>query len=445
VLVASAGGTSPLSDRALPFLTAMAAPFCSSSPDAIQAFLADSVGKGSSPNPYPFEDGSCRLSFVTQDISGRAFRIVTAFSLPAGLLPSVLPTAPVASLAPRASLPPGPVSGTTGGGASGPGAFASSVPAPTEVSLEIGPLVQSALLALVFVLLMPFPATLFNSTLEEHYEEVRGWFPRLRTPFRLPGGGGSFWSSPIGVGTFVVISAVVYGFLNPGIGLTGESAAEVAGIGLGIVVTAFAFELPVLLAHRGSGVTLRVLPGTIVVGLLCVVISRLTGFLPGYVYGLILGFAFAGELSRAQEGRRAAMAGVVMLALAVGAWLLTGVVGGDDQSVVGIALRTVLAAVVVGGLEGVVFGLLPLRMLRGETLFTWNRVVWGVIFGLGVFAFAHILINPTSGYLADSSRTPFLTILTLLIGFGAVSIGFWAYFRYRPERPAADPEEPGGR
>jgi hypothetical protein len=52
-----------------------------------------------------------------------------------------------------------------------------------------------------------------------------------------------------------------------------------------------------------------------------------------------------------------------------------------------------------------------------------------------MFAFAHILLNPQSGYLADSSRTPFLTIVALFLCFGAVSIGFWAYFRFRPARP----------
>ena len=41
----------------------------------------------------------------------------------------------------------------------------------------------NALLALALVLLMPFPGELFNRTLDEHYDEVTGWFRRL-----LPGG-----------------------------------------------------------------------------------------------------------------------------------------------------------------------------------------------------------------------------------------------------------------
>jgi hypothetical protein len=346
-----------------------------------------------------------------------------------GPLPSVVASA-VASTGPVVL----PRAGTSGTGA-GPGrAFAASLAQPSEVSSDPVVVVESAILALAIVLLMPFPATLFNSTLEEHYDEVRGWFPRL--PLSV----GSFWGSWAGVAAFIALSALLYAFLDPGFGPTVESAAEVVGLATGIVLTAITFQLPELLARRGErGTRLRALPGTILVGLVCVVVSRLTGFLPGYVYGLILGFVFASELPRIQKARRTAAAGALMLSLAVAAWLVTGMLGetASTGSVIGIVVQTVLAAVVVGGLEGVVFGLLPLRFLQGEVLFGWNRLVWGLLFGLGVFAFAHVLINPSSGYLADSSRTPLLTIVALFVGFAIVSVAFWGYFRFRAPRAAA--------
>ena len=83
----------------------------------------------------------------------------------------------------------------------------------------------------------------------------------------------------------------------------------------------------------------------------------------------------------------------------------------------------------------------PLRFLPGEKLWAWNRIAWAIVFGIGMFAFAHILINPESGYLSDTSRTPFLTVVALIVGFATVSVAFWAYFRFRPERPA--PESAG--
>jgi len=180
-----------------------------------------------------------------------------------------------------------------------------------------------------------------------------------------------------------------------------------------------------------------VLPGTLLVGVVCVVVSRLTGFQPGYLYGVLLGVAFAGELARADAGREAVFAAVVMLVAAVAAWLVLGTLSPDDSSVAGIAIHTALGAIVVGGLEGVVFGMAPLRFLPGEKLWAWSRVIWAVVFGVGMFAFAHILINPESGYLGDTSRTPFFTVVALIVGFAAVSIGFWGYFRFRGERPPA--------
>jgi hypothetical protein len=435
VLVASSSGTPPLTDKARSFLVDMAAPFCAGGAAAVGAFYDASLPKGFTPTGYQFEDAACRLTLTFNDNGDFGFRTLIAFSLlggaPVPSIPASLLPAPTGTAAPAATTIPAPVPG--GGPHPTAGAFAGSIAGPGQVSTDVSILAESAALALLIVLLMPFPAQLFNSTLEAHYDEVRGWFPRIRLPFAR----GEFWKSAPGVGLFLAASALLYALLDPGLALEAESAAEVVGIGLGILVTAFAFEIPSLIAHRrlGDRWRLQVLPGTIVVGIVCVVISRVTGFLPGYVYGLILGLSFARELPERDEGRGTALAGVLMLGVAVLAWFALSALGSEGGGVLAIAARTILAAVVVGGLEGVVFGLAPLRFLQGEVLWAWNRIAWGVVFGLGVFAFAHILINPQSGYLSDSSRTPLLTILGLFIGFGIVSVAFWAYFRYRPTRP----------
>jgi hypothetical protein len=81
-----------------------------------------------------------------------------------------------------------------------------------------------------------------------------------------------------------------------------------------------------------------------------------------------------------------------------------------------------------------------MRFLPGESLFRWNRVLWAGILLLGAFAFFHILINPASGYLSDTSRTPLFTVVALLLGFSLVSVAFWAWFRFRSDQPA--PEGP---
>jgi hypothetical protein len=54
-----------------------------------------------------------------------------------------------------------------------------------------------------------------------------------------------------------------------------------------------------------------------------------------------------------------------------------------------------------------------------------------------------VLLNPTTGagYLADTTRTSFFTLVALLVVFGVVSVAFWAWFRFRPN--ALRPHGPG--
>jgi hypothetical protein len=215
------------------------------------------------------------------------------------------------------------------------------------------------------------------------------------------------------------------------------------GMAVAILVTTVAFAVPAILAHRqlGDRLTLRSLPGSLIVGAVCVLVSRVTSFEPGYLYGLLIGVSFAREMTDAQEGRITALSAALMLVVALAAWWALSLTGETSSDLVGVAVATLLAATMVAGLEAVFFGLMPVRFLPGATLFGWSRVVWAALLGIGAFAFFHVLINPASGYLSDSSRVPFFTTIALLAGFGLVSVLFWASFRFRPAKAPPAPEE----
>ena len=335
---------------------------------------------------------------------------------------------------PSPSGEPGTGGPLSGGSAERP--FAASVPKLAEVSTDPVVLLQSAALAALLVFLMPFPSQLFNSTFETHEDEVRRWL-RLDRIGSAVGRLGAFWGSWPGVAVFTMLAAVLYGFLDPGFGFSVGSLATFLGMLVGIVLVTAAFAVPVVLAHRrlGDRWRLKVVPVSLLIGVACVVLSRLTGFQPGYLYGLLIGLAFARELSAAEEGRATAIGAVVMLAVAFAAWLGLGAMP-EGEGFALVVLRTSLAALMVAGLEGVVFGLLPMRFLPGEPLYAWNRILWGTLLAVGAFAFFHILINPASGYLSDSSRTPLFTVIAMLAGFSLVSVAFWAWFRFRSGTPA---------
>jgi hypothetical protein len=101
-------------------------------------------------------------------------------------------------------------------------------------------------------------------------------------------------------------------------------------------------------------------------------------------------------------------------------------------------LQTVLVTFVVAGIETLAVGLLPMRFLPGHPLYQWKRGAWFAVFALSVMGYLLILVDPANGYLSDDSRTPMLIGVIFLVTFGVVSLGTWAYFRYRPARPSGD-------
>ena len=51
------------------------------------------------------------------------------------------------------------------------------------------------------------------------------------------------------------------------------------------------------------------------------------------------------------------------------------------------------------------------------------------------YLFITILIGPTSGYLSELTPAAWLSALGVFAAFGAISLAFWAWFRFRP-RPS---------
>jgi len=320
--------------------------------------------------------------------------------------------------------------------------FVLAVPEPGEVSLELARVGTNALLALLLVLLLMFPSQLFNSTLEENYEEIKGWFgfaaPATR---RAKAGLRKVMRSWMGFGLVAVVTALLYGLLDPEFGGNPQSLSLLLGVVGAIVIVTAAAELFSSLYIRRSARTmtyLKVFPGALMVAVLCVGVSRLVDFQPGYLYGLVAGVAFRGKLDPRQEGKSAAISALAVLAVSIAAWAAWVPVNRSAQAPGAefgvIALEALLVAVFVSGLEGLLFGLVPMRFLDGQKLITWNRLVWAVLFWVSLFAFIHILLNPATGFIGLSSTIPLVIVAGLFGSFALFSVGFWAYFRLRPAR-----------
>ena len=128
-----------------------------------------------------------------------------------------------------------------------------------------------------------------------------------------------------------------------------------------------------------------------------------------------------------------------MFLLSIGAWVarapVSAAAAGDDPGIWLVALEACLASISILGIETVVICLIPLRFVEGSKVAAWSRTAWALVFGLAAFGFVHILLRPDSGYVASASSR--LTVVVLFVAFGVASIGFWAYFRFRPAREPA--------
>jgi hypothetical protein len=242
----------------------------------------------------------------------------------------------------------------------------------------------------------------------------------------------------------VAITALISSFLSPNLGFSEASLATYLGFLVALVVVLVSFEVPAILEHRrvtGEFGRLRVLPWALVVAALFVVVSRLAALQPGYLWGVVLGVVFLTTDTSRDEGREQAAGALWTLIVAVIAWLgLTAVrSSGTDPTFFNIAAQTALAAIVVSALEAVAFGMMPFRFMPGVAVYRWNRLVWAALFGASLFAFFHLLIGPTSGYLSSLTAPAWLAALGVFAAFGIFTVLFWAWFRFRPS-PVAEGE-----
>ncbi len=392
-----------------------------------------------------------------------------------------------------------------------PKTFRDSIPAPWEINLSPAVVLQTLAVAGGLIILVPFPGSLFNSTLEGNYSEIMGWagrargrarnlvlapWSRLRRKLGLTGGIATtsepaepgtpatergrpaaglgtgiaasaaraavgakapeavdeprrdFWWTSRGVGLFILITVLLSGFLDPSFGLDLASVATFVGMLLGLVVLLAAFDLPLVAFYRRStpriGFWLHALPATVAVSIACVLISRLTDFQPGYLYGLIIATFTAPKLDRSTEGKLMAAAVATSMAAAVVAWFGLGFIGplanaSPDPGPVLIAVQTTLSMIVVAGIELAAFGMLPLTFLVGKTVYDWNKFVWGGLWALGVLAFGIVILNPQNGYLSDTTRTSVYTVIALLAIFAIGSVAFWYFFHRRTSARRAPP------
>lgn len=343
----------------------------------------------------------------------------------------------------------------TSPGASRLPAFSRALPAPGQVRINVTAVLESLALAVFLVMLVGFPADIFNRTLEENYAEVRSWFrwlrPRQRTARPGSQSDGNAGRRPLPswaqLTAFTVVAAVLSTLVDPEIihreaGWPGKGLMLLVGFAVAIPLTTLAYAVPAERYERKISTEkapFRTLPLALVIAAMFVVVSQLGHLLPGYVYGLIAGYAAVEgrKLSAANEGRAVLTGAAVVLGLSTAAWFcwepIRLAADHPDASWPVLAVDSTLSTIVILGIEAIVFGLLPLKFLDGQRLAGWHRWIWALVYGLGMFLFVFLLVLDTRPLAVKAGQLhAVVTVIALFGGFAVFSIAFWAYFRYRP-------------
>jgi hypothetical protein len=317
----------------------------------------------------------------------------------------------------------------------------------------------------VFLLLLGVTSEIFNSTIDDNRKTIERWMGRLsRGPF--------FFLAPLHridaaidslnergrIGELVHIVVIlgliglVYGFLSPDFGLNGASLVLFVSMAIGIgLVTYLKYGGVRFLAdhrhHLKSDVRLY---GTAVgVAILCVLVTRLSGFAPGVIYGFIASTIVVAPLAfpKRHSAQLVLLPDIAMLTLGVLAWIALRALGEEanaGEEVLPAILVTVLSTVAVLGIEGAMFVMIPLRFMDGKKVMAWHRSVWVAMAGTATFLWWQLLINGDGEYVDELRRPSVLAALIILGIFIVVTFTTWAYFRWHPSEEGPEGETSEG-
>jgi len=356
--------------------------------------------------------------------------------------------------------------------ASSPGAtqvlpLAATISTPGQVFHSMKHNLFNAVVTVGVIVFITFPANIFNRTFAANYEEIMlmwaAWRRRLHLPGRSPAasdGEGPPASDEIardpnepgkvsgwGFALVLVLGAILGGLLNPHFGVNRTSLE-------GIIATLISFAVGATLSwyvaqqfrrrHHYDTVTyLQALPLGLAIAIICVVVSRLSHFEPGYLYGVVVGLSFAGSLKDNHNAHLTAISVGSTLAVALAAWFawipVNHLALSHGTNAIIVVLDDVLGSIFVGGLVGSVISLIPIDFLPGKIIARWHRGVWALIFFTATFLLIEVELRPASGSTHPGHASAY-TVVALFVLFGGATFWMRWYFERRTklQAPTAD-------
>ncbi|MPZ48603.1 MAG: hypothetical protein GEU75_04695 [Dehalococcoidia bacterium] len=321
------------------------------------------------------------------------------------------------------------------------------VPSPNQVSGDIDVILTNLGLAGFTMMLVFATAVVFNQTINDNQDSIEAALAGLLAPFAAIKGGVQGLADNFGfiktLGWPLIVlglTAGVYGFLEPGFGFNEKSVIVVASLLLAAgAITYLTDGVEVFIANQvyGENAAVRIFPLAIVIAAISVMISRVSSFEPGVIYGFVALAVYLRphNLTAAQEGRSVWIPSLLLLCLSVACWLalipIRDAIDGGNSSFLVAFLEGVTVAVFIGGLEGLFFNMLPLSFMDGEKVYRWNKLIWALTMGTVALLFWHVLLNSEREYFdALSETTPMVALIIGGICLGSTVI-VWLFFKLK--------------
>ena len=271
-------------------------------------------------------------------------------------------------------------------------------------------LVWAVALTVVLVILVALPTNLLNSAVEHGTERLAAWRRRIRPsavpspvePVETPDATTTpekpvrFAGWPLAA-TGVLAASLISSFVDPSFGFNAGSIRTFLSILVSFLLDAVAgWFLLIWLVRRTTPTAtahFRFAPATLLIVIAAVAFTRITGFQPGIVFGLVAGVAFGTVVATSDKAKHALVTLGFGFAIAVVGWIGYSVLApaGDVNAAI-VFIRETLSSMAIGGIAALPIALIPLRGLTGHTIFEWSKWAWGAAYGIGLFGFFFVLM-----------------------------------------------------
>lgn len=319
------------------------------------------------------------------------------------------------------------------------------VSTPGDISTDAGVTLTNAGLALLTLVLLVVSAELFNKTVEENedwfkrvFGVVFGPLERVSSTIRGWAGDQSALRVMAPLLGLIAAGALIYAFAEPGFGFNERSIVAVVSVLVALFVLTYFYNGGQILVSNGFGVrsAMRLFPIGIAFALISVALTRLDDFQPLVIYGFIASAVVVGgvERTREQEGRVIFYPALALLGLCLLAWLLLDPfrdLARDNDGVLTALPEAVAVGLLVGGLEGMFFQMVPIRYMDGHKLWVWNKLAWFIAAGATAFLVWQILLNrERSSVNAIQEGTPEVAVIAMAVCL-VLSVSLYLFFRFK--------------